>query len=149
MEPKQNDFVKIMFKTGIVEEGVVIEWSDKKSAIKSSHNNNILLILNTIENVLAVKIVRTIQEQKTEKVYVDDPESTIYEPDEGLRAKHLSELHLERIKEEKERARKKLSTFESTEIQPINYGYPKLQEPADIDNDPRKKALKRIKQIKK
>jgi hypothetical protein len=139
-----------MFKTGIVEDGIVIAWSDKKSAIKSMHNDNILLILNTIENVLAVKIERSAKKEKIEeKVYVDEPEPAVYVRDESLRAKQLSELHFERIKEEKERARKKLSTFESTEAtQSINYGYPKLQQPPDTNNDPRKKALKRIKQAK-
>lgn len=148
MIPQQNDVVKIIFKQGMVEEGIVISWSDDKSVIKSSHNDNVLIILNTIENVLAVKIVNDFKKRKLrQEIYVDDPEPPSYERDESLRAKQLSELHVERIKEEKERAKSHLTTFESTEtLQPINYGYPKLQQPTNINIDPRKKALKRIKQ---
>ncbi|NJO18635.1 MAG: hypothetical protein HC877_23780 [Thioploca sp.] len=97
MIPDRNDYIVIMFYDGMVEKGFVESWSDEKSAIYTEENI-LLVIQNTKKDVKCYKLIyNTPREIKPKSI--------------ALKAKSLTELHLEKIKLEKEEARKKLTTF--------------------------------------
>lgn len=132
MIPKKGSLIKILFKNGGTESGYVLSWTDEKSAIKSLYSKNIFVIMNTKESVFGYKIIleneqkNPIKKPVKKPVYVDREElpTPSYTNDMSLRAKQLSELHLERMRLEKERVRDKMRTFRPPGEYGVSYGYP-------------------------
>ena len=58
MEPQQNDHVKVIFNNGLIEEGIVMNWSAEQAVLRAFSTDNLLLIQNTTRDVLAIKIYR-------------------------------------------------------------------------------------------
>lgn len=141
--PKENQKVSILFKNGKIEYGIVLYWSDYKSVIKSLNSDNIMIIQQTLQDVMAVKIfiediknknndldsVDSKHNQKknnknefrptknTSSVYIDkELELNYYEPDPKLRALGLAELQIEKARQEKEMARKHMFTIDMSRI---------------------------------
>lgn len=112
MDPQINQKVKIYFRNGIIEEGIVLSWSSKKSAIKSLSSENILVIQNTEQDVFLLKII--IEEFDIKNIYEpeEEIEINIKEPEE-LRTKKLVELYKKRSLLEKEKVREAMTTFNS------------------------------------
>lgn len=120
MIPQINDYVKIIFNTGLVEEGQVVEWSDSV-CLQSPLSGQLLLIPN-MNYILAVKLQPN---QKT-----DSPPQ-----DMQLRAKTLAELHQLKIQEERAMVRDKLTTLKNEGVVPTEYGLPrKLGQPVFFDS---------------
>jgi hypothetical protein len=133
--------VKIYFRNGLVEEGIVVSWSETKTVIKAISSDNVLIILNTSQDVIAVKVFSAEVEEKP-SVYVDEPIEV--EPgirDHKTRIAKLAELRLMRADMEKERARELMTTFKNHGTTSLmeHYGTPsRLQQPPNFS--PRKKS---------
>ena len=133
MLPEQGQHIKIFFRNGVIEEGLVQEWSNKQAVLKSLSTDNLLLIQDVAQDVMAVKIIVKRPQEKI-KVYVDEDMEMPPERDINLHAKKLSELHRMRIANEQERARHLMTTFHNKGALPT-YGIPtRLQQPPDIDS---------------
>ena len=131
MIPKRLDHVKLIFVNGMVEEGIVLEWSDENSAIRSLQNQNVLIIQNTKQNIIAIKINMEQSEKKPnvstkQPVYVDNTEEldNVHIRDPQLRYKKLAELQALKRAEEAKRVRAHLNTFEVGEVAPPRYTPP-------------------------
>jgi hypothetical protein len=159
MIPAPGQHIKIFFKNGLIEEGIVDSWSDNSSTLKSLESNNILIVQNCKENIIAIKIlVDVVREEVPKEVKQQQPHQTIASetvidlPNKNysLRVKKLAELHELKRKQELENVRQHLTTFESKGLQQVTYGHPtRLQKPPESFNNPRKEAFKRIKENQK
>lgn len=144
MEIKPGQHVKILFNDGMVEEGIIEKWSDGKSAIRNIKGTSVLIIMRTLQDVKAVQIIldkepkhEPAKPDHKEPVYVEES----YKPDkyyakENLRALKLAELHHLRAEEERQRARRKLTTFEPTFTPKITYDAQRATIPARIQPIP-------------
>lgn len=116
LDPEKNDHIRIMFKNGLVEEGLVLYWSDQKAVLKLSES--ILIIQNVIDDILAIKIFIKPQQKTNNKLspieVTTEPDLNISERDPKLRALKISELRRLQKVEEEALIRKRLTTFEST-----------------------------------
>lgn len=121
MFPKKGDRIKLIFRNGLIEEGIVLEFSNENSAVKSIHDDSILIILNTIQDVQAVKIIKSSIEVKDNK-NLDFGELSFKERQE-LKNKSILELKKEKIKTEKEDARKTIFSGESY-LKNVEYAIP-------------------------
>lgn len=78
MEPKSGQLVKVLFNNGTAVEGIVIEWSDDKSVLKSKNGESILIIQKTKQDVLSVIINLRYKEDtvstKVEQIEVEQRE---------------------------------------------------------------------------
>src|SRR3954471_679678 len=113
MDPKPGQFVELFFRSGLIKSGIIIEWSDKKSVLKSN-NNDLLIVQHTLADVYIVNIIS---------------EKNICEPEVNkaskLRGKQLAELHLEKSKLEKEELAKRVFSIDKTKFSEVTYGLPK------------------------
>jgi hypothetical protein len=120
MNPKEGDFVKVLFANGLVEEGFVIQWTDNKSALKNKNGKSTLIIQRTLEDIRAVQIIHDsspdiVEEVKPESVFADQElKPDKYYKREDLRAMKLAELRIEAANLERERVKKALTTFSPT-----------------------------------
>ena len=145
---KPGQHVKLILRNGLVEEGLVLTWSEKQSTIRSLQSANILVILKTLEDVIAVKVFLDKPEESIKhhdlvtppppqpspdvktpsvtKIYteVEQPDPSAREFDSELYMLNLVELHKKRKKIEEENARKALKTF-TPSMQPVEYGLPR------------------------
>jgi hypothetical protein len=135
--PFEGERVKIYFKNGLVEEGIVEFWSQHKSVLRAISGNNLFIIQNTLQDVLGLKIFR--DQPSISDVHVDTPTLKERIPDENLRAMKLADLHKLRAQEERKRAREKLTTFsiETSASGQVNYGTPNFGKP--VSNGPPEK----------
>jgi len=78
MDIQPGQHVKCFFKIGTVIEGIVKSWSKGESELLSLNDNNLMVILNTNEDLMLVKIVFQ------EKLEEEDPKSKT--PQEWLNA---------------------------------------------------------------
>ena len=116
MNPEKGWYVKIYFKNGYLEEGVVELW-DKEIILV---NDDALTIIKDADSIFIYKIIFKESKSEDQKdisrddtVYVDkEMTPTEYIRDPVDRAKNLYELRKECREEEQERARKKLTEFE-------------------------------------
>jgi hypothetical protein len=137
VNPEPEQHVKLYFHNGGIEEGVVVSWSDQKSVLRSLTSPNLLIIQDTIRSVLAVKIFLEESFQESPKkflatrageaqnqVYVDR-ELELEEPERDLklRALKLAQLRILRGQEERELARRAMTTFKQSDANVENvYG---------------------------
>ena len=144
MNPEPGDFVKVLFHNGLVEEGIVVNWTDEKSAIRSHNNRATMIIQRTLDSVFAVQIIH---EEAVESEHIEPSEpvkppevvdatkmvrsNDVYEdhemkPDryyerEDLRAQSLVNLRRKISEVEREKARRAITTFEPTGLTDGNY----------------------------
>jgi len=116
MEPKQGDHVKLIFRNGFVEEGIIDFWSAQRAVLRSFSSDNVLIIQNTEQDVLAIKIYRDERQvqspQPSMQVAVDDElKPDRYYRDERLRLMNLAELRRLQSLEERKRAREAVRSF--------------------------------------
>lgn len=152
MIPHPNSYVKIYLKNNISLEGIVINWTDGKTVLKANTTNNLLIIQNTKENVIAYQIIineepeNTLEKQDNipnNPVFTGELESSPEMPrDITKRALTLVELKKEKIKEEQQRARELLTSFEpSYLLEATQYGIPSnIRPPPGFDNNIRKET---------
>ena len=134
MIPVKGSRVKIFFRNGLIEEGFVESWSDEKSVIRSLNSSNLLVIQQTQSDVIAIKII-TDQPTIPDQVYQELPELPAYEPDSQLRAMKLSDLHRARIAQEREQARQRLTTFNNSGLNSVEYGrISRISQPPNLDS---------------
>jgi len=149
MKPIKGQKVKILFRNGTIESGIIESWSEKDAVIKANDSNNFLIIQNTSQDVMAIKIiledsdkikikneenniitekdVRKIDNELDRVIYeekISDEEKREYIPDISLRAKKLAELRIEQARLEKEKISKKLLKPDLGKVQAFNYELP-------------------------
>jgi len=114
--------VKIFFKNGLTAEGVVIEWSDKKSILKSEASNNILIINNSLDNIMMINV-------SCENAESESPKNEI-----------KNDFNFEsRAKQHKEDLIKEAQSYMSQPTKQFSYGYPDFSKRRS-HNDPSKKS---------
>ena len=116
MEPKQGERVKLFFRNGLVEEGIVDLWTQQRAVLRSFASENVLVIQNTEQDIIAIKIYRDEAQlnspHPSAQVAVNDElKPDQYYKDEGLRVKSLAELRLLQAMEERKRAREATRSF--------------------------------------
>ena len=119
MEPKQGERVKLFFRNGLVEEGIVDLWTQQRAVLRSFASKNVLVIQNTEQDIIAIKIYRDEAQLNSPypsaQIAVDDElKPDKYYKDESLRAKSLAELRLMQAMEERKRAREVTRSFTPT-----------------------------------
>lgn len=147
MKPEKGDKVKILFRNGAIESGIIESWTDKEAHLKSNESNNILLIQNVNQDVMAVKIILDNNSKNNENPLLpvklensivnndDNPllqndssksvshkDEKFYVSDMALKAKKLTELRLEQAALEKEKIKNSLKSNQG--IQEIKYDLP-------------------------
>lgn len=150
--PLKDDYVKVFFRSGLVAEGHVVEWSRTNSILRGS-NSSLFVINKTDEDIMAFKVCREPEEDVPMSVPEDVeqegeyPEfyedlydgtedfSNIPEPDlSGLdsheeRLLSLAEMRKSQKEIELEIARRRLNTLEPSRIDPkAKYGYPRISQ---------------------
>ena len=141
LNPEPNQHVKIYFRNGVVEEGIVLQWSDTKSVLRSLSSQNKLIIQNTLQDIIAIKIFAYDHLEERKKVYIDEElQLENSERDSQIRAAKLAELRILRGRAERERARELMNEFrlEDATTASFNmqsrYGLPRrLQKPPKFD----------------
>lgn len=107
-----NKHIKIHFKNGLTVEGIVIEWTDGKSIIKSLASEDLMVIHQTLENVMMFRVLT--EKQKIEPSSLKQMPDVIFEEEENfksdpkLEVMKLVELRKLQLKEEKEAIAKAL-----------------------------------------
>lgn len=134
---KPGQHVKVFFRNNIVEEGIVVSWSNKISVLKSLSSENKLIIQNTALDVQAVKVfIEKEEEKKVDQVYINEELKTT-ERDPKLRALKLAELRILRGREERERLRNAMRTFSIDNVSydsRARYGLPsRLRQPPNFN----------------
>lgn len=137
-----GDYVKMFCRNGLVEAGKVIEINETHWVIEGIDKSR-TIIINPLENVIAVKLKPQSKESSPEEgVHVDvELEPDHYERDEGLRAANLAELHKLRAHEERSRAKELLQSHQPSALPEVTFGYPRLTKP--VHQHPRKKTRRR------
>lgn len=132
---KPGQHVKIFFRNNVVEEGIVVSWSDKGAVLKSLSSENKLIIQNTTLDVQAVKIFVE-EETKVNNIYIDEELKT-NERDPKLRALKLADLRMLRGQAERERLRHAMRTFSIDDVSYDSkgrYGLPtRLRQPPNFN----------------
>jgi hypothetical protein len=134
--PVPGNHVKVFLRAGLVEEGIVLFWSDAKSVLKSVSSDNVLIIQRTEEDVIAVKLTVEPRNESRAPLDVADTEELKpdrYYKDEKLRAANLAELRILKAQEERQRARDLLTTFRQSGLGPARYGIPRKIQPVPFD----------------
>lgn len=139
MNPRKNQLVNIYFKNSVSIQGIVVEWTDGKSVLRSPHNRNLIIIHNTLENVQMVYIeLEKPEKQPSKPTPQSDPKIKPFlhpyqpraksnqqkvrpqypttapnnlEPDFATHTKNIAELHLLRAEEDKKAALEKARSF--------------------------------------
>ena len=134
MMPQKEQYVKLIFRNGTVAEGRVEEWSDKISVLVSGNDQCRLLIMNTAEDIMLVKIdmmtktgndMPTISAQKHLEELNEQFEEEYDKPStDELRLKKLADLRKLMIEEEKKVVAAKLNEHTISNTNPVGYGNP-------------------------
>ncbi|HVI43053.1 MAG TPA: hypothetical protein VM577_20795 [Anaerovoracaceae bacterium] len=106
--------VKIFLKNGMTVEGWVQEQNEEVLVLKSPQSKNLLIVYKPSENLLMVHVILDQPKLVTEVPTNPDPENLEmdhYEPDPTLRAKKLSELRQEQLKQHKLDVARHLTTW--------------------------------------
>lgn len=140
-----GDYVKVYFKSGLVEAGQLIETNETNWVVECI-DKSILTIIAPLDNVAAVRVFKPEQdEEKTESstkaggVFVDEElKPTKYHRKEDLRAMELAELHKLKAHEERKRARELLRDHRPTALPEVTFGIPDFSK--SVSQHPQKKA---------
>lgn len=125
-----GDYVKMFCRNGLVEAGKLIEINETHWVIEGIDKSR-TVIINPLENVIAVKIKpREKESSPEESVHVDvELEPDHYERDESVRAANLAELHKLRAHEERKRAQELLRSHQPSALPEVTFGYPRFTQP--------------------
>lgn len=132
MIPEKGQYIKCIFRNNAIIEGIVESWSDQRSVLKTSDEENLLIIQRTADDVMIVKIVLESQKVKPiknkiiAKSNLEKEFSEVYEQpsDNDLRTKRLAELKIMMAEQEKKIITEKLKDHHCSGIKSINYQYP-------------------------
>ena len=113
MKPLKGQEVHCFLIDKIQIQGIVIEWTDEISVLKSIGKTSLIVINNTIKNVIFYKILTSNLNEFKEK--------TIKTTDD---IKSIAELKIELNNLEKEEIREKLNSHQPSEFKPVTYGLP-------------------------
>jgi len=131
MIPQKGQQIKCFFRTGVLVEGTVEEWSDQQAQLIASDSHSIIIITNPKQDVMMIKIMLTDQKPSNENKKIKDLNinSKIdpkINPFDDLKNKKLAELKIELNKQEREIISQKMKEHQPTNIQPIRYYYPNI-----------------------
>lgn len=142
-----EDYVKVYFKSGLVEAGRLIEINETHWVIECI-DKSILTIIAPLDNVVAVRVFKPERDEKTESsaqpdgVFVDEElKPTKYYRREDLRTMELAELHKLKAHEERKRARELLQDHRSTALPEVTFGLPDFSK--SVSQHPKKKIRRR------
>jgi hypothetical protein len=127
MEPKAGQHIKIGFKNGTQLEGVVVEWSEKKSALTSIANDAFFVIMDTAADVLVYQLPIEQQPAKSLNQLEQEFEEVRQQPSNDLRLKTLAQLKTAIIEQDKQIVANKLKQHTPSNVNPVQYGSPLLR----------------------
>lgn len=109
MIPNIGSTVKVYFKGGLVDQGVVDSWDENEAVLRSSHSYS---LINNLDEIILIKVYEDRKEETASEVFVDkELEPQEYHREHIDRALELAELHKLKAEEERKRAREKLTEF--------------------------------------
>lgn len=105
--------VKLIFYNGVIEEGIIQEWTKERATLKSLNGRSLLYIFKPEENILGVKVVldETIEKEESEPIYEEIKEEQYQALTHNDRIKKLAELRKEAAQVERERVKKQMTSF--------------------------------------
>jgi hypothetical protein len=130
MEPQVGQFVKLIFRNGTLMEGIVQQWSKTRSVLKSESSDDILVILQTEQDLLAYKIVASYISPKELPHRLNQLEQQFEETrqqpsTDDLRLQSLAQLKVAMIQHEKKMVANQLKHHLPTQtIGKVQYGNP-------------------------
>lgn len=135
--------VKIFLKNGLSAEGIVVEWSDGKSILKSLNSDNILIINNCHENIIMTNVFSSIASVCSEPIDEDRVQEREYVEKQSIN--DFQELSENKDKFEdlllsrKQNIINDLKRHMHAVPNQVNYGYPGFSKWSSR-NDPAKKS---------
>jgi hypothetical protein len=130
MEPQVGQFVKLIFRNGTLMEGIIQQWSKTRSVLKSESSEDILVILQTEQDLLAYKIVASYISPKELPHRLNQLEQQFEETrqqpsTDDLRLQSLAQLKVAMIQHEKKMVANQLKHHLPTQtISKVQYGNP-------------------------
>lgn len=125
---QKGQYVRCVLKNNLLLEGIVESWSETISVIKSKDGLQSSIILNTLQDVMVVKIIHKHPiELKTEleQQFID---TTSAPSDDELRLKKMVELKALLVEQEKKIVAEKLRSHHVGEVKKVNYELPRFRQ---------------------
>jgi sRNA-binding regulator protein Hfq len=130
MNPEKDQSVKILFKNGMYLDGIVESWTDTKAVLRSLDGNSLIIIQNTSEDIMAVKVYLKTSEKNIElKTNLEKEfQEVLDKPAEDINAKtkRLVDLRMMLSEQDKKIVANKLKEHHITEPNKVKYGYPRF-----------------------
>ncbi len=129
MNLQKNQLVQVRFNNGIFFDAIIESWSDEKSVLRLPNSDDIVLIQNTLRDVLLVRVINNkkeeqppISENKTE--IINEFEELLNEPKSKPIIEKIADLKIKLNLLEREELQSKTISFEGTGVKQVNYGLP-------------------------
>ena len=128
---EKGQYVKVIFKNSTQLEGIVEYWQDQRAVLKSEDGNNLMIIMNPSEDVMAVKISLNVVDPVKAEAVASGLQSEFEEvraspSRDELRLLKLADLRKELNNQEKEIISGKLKSHTPSNIEKVSYGIPNL-----------------------
>ena len=94
MNPSKGQLIEIRFANGVHFDAIVENWSDQKSTLKLPNSNDIVIIQNTLRDVLLVKIAgpkKTVEPSPDPYVEFEQIKSHAHKPENLTRMAELQD----------------------------------------------------------
>ncbi len=123
---QKGQHVRCVLRNNLLLDGIVESWSDTISVIKSMDGLHSNIILNTIQDVMVVKIIhkQSIQAKTELDQQFDQAHSSPSSDD--LRVKKMAELKTLLVEQEKKIIADKLKSHHAGEVRKVNYELPRF-----------------------
>ncbi len=127
MIPAKGQFIQVRFNNGIFLDGVVQEWTDQKSILQLTDNNDTVIIQKTLQDVLLVRIFSQNPKQRQEKQQKlsDTFELLKDQPKTPETLTTMAELKDELNKIEREEILKQVRSNKFNNTKEVIYGLPR------------------------
>lgn len=123
MNPQKDQLVEIRFNNGLYLKGIVENWTDEKTVLRLDNTKEVIIIQNTRETVLLVKIVGKEKAQQKQTISTEFEELK-EQPKTDYSLKRMAELKDEMNRLEKEEILRKARSHEASGTRNIEYGIP-------------------------
>jgi len=125
---QKGQHVKCVLKNNLLLDGIVESWSDTISVIKSMDGLHSNIILNTLRDVIVVKIIHKHPAQFKTELEQQFTETVLAPSDDELRLKKMAELKSLLVEQEKKIITDKLRSHHVSEVKKVNYEFPRFRQ---------------------
>jgi hypothetical protein len=125
---QKGQHVRCILKNNLLLEGIVDSWSETISVIKSKDGLQSNVILNTLQDVMVVKIIHKQPTQLKTELEQQFAETVSAPSNDDLRLKKMAELKSLLAEQEKKIVTEKLRSHQIGEVKKVNYEYPRFRQ---------------------